>query len=98
MWSREYWILFFTFLFRFVALLPDVEEGEVQQKLARAQKVLRERGYEISAGEASAQKEDLDLAALIRLSEQAMYRQKRTFYCGKEYDRRAENRNAEEAG
>lgn len=82
----------------FVALLPDVEEGEVQQKLARAQKVLRERGYEISAGEASAQKEDLDLAALIRLSEQAMYRQKRTFYCRKEYDRRAENRNAEEVG
>ena len=72
----------------FVVLLPDAEEGEVLQKLSWAQKTLGEQGYEISAGEASGEKEGLDVASLIRVAEQAMYQQKREFYCREEHDRR----------
>lgn len=72
----------------FVVLLPDAEEGEVLQKLSWAQKTLGEQGYEISAGEASGEKEGLDVASLIRMAEQAMYQQKREFYCREEHDRR----------
>lgn len=74
----------------FVVLLPDAEEKDVLQKLSVAQKAICKQGYEISAGEASADKESLDVAALIRMAEKAMYQQKREFYCRVEHDRRGQ--------
>ena len=72
----------------FVAFLGDVTAEDVESRIRQIHETLAEPGYHASIGFAAAERTGLDIDTLIREAEQAMYREKQTFYTNERYDRR----------
>ena len=72
----------------FVCMRPDGSETETRQDAARIASALAAQQYNISVGIASAEKPDLDMAAMTAAAEGEMYQAKRAYYQQTGRDRR----------
>ena len=72
----------------FMALCPDSSAGEAEREMRRVCDSLKARGYSVSFGVATAEKDGLKLEQLAKDAEMKMFLDKREFYAQQGNDRR----------
>ena len=72
----------------FVVMRMDADTEETWQQLRGVMAALSKQGYDISAGVAAADKDSVDIPALVKRAEQGMYREKQAYYEQTGHDRR----------
>lgn len=76
----------------YVAFVPDISSKAVELSVKNIHEASEKEGYHVSIGVAVASKPDIDMETLLKLAEEAMFKEKREYYSRIGVDRRHRRR------